>query len=197
MAWFVVFLVLLAVVALLLIVVWRRLHPSNEGRLGAPTTTVLVDLVADPEEVAAARQELASALEVAPDETLVYMRGTRPGPTGETRKRDDRVLDPRRSGRLMGVSGEHKGESFPVPPAGLIIGRKRGCDVVLSDPRVSSRHAWIGAVDGKFILRDLTSTNGTFLNARLTVSVTETTLRTGDTIMFGGHYGDQFRFVVI
>ncbi len=69
------------------------------------------------------------------------------------------------------------------------------CDIVLADDRVSSRHAWIGFVDGRIVLRDLQSTNGAFLNAQTHASVSEVNLRSGDTIFFGGHQGDQFRFI--
>ena len=65
-----------------------------------------------------------------------------------------------------------------------------------SPPCVSGRHAWIGLVDGKITLRDLQSTNGTFLNAQLRTPVNEVKLRSGDTIFIGGHLGEQFRFEV-
>jgi pSer/pThr/pTyr-binding forkhead associated (FHA) protein len=42
----------------------------------------------------------------------------------------------------------------------------------------------------------LGSTNGTFLNARIDSPVSEIALSPGDTIFFGGHGRDQFRFVV-
>ena len=48
----------------------------------------------------------------------------------------------------------------------LDIGRDPGADIVLSDPNVSSRHARLFVRDGKVIIRDLGSTNGTTINGR-------------------------------
>lgn len=47
----------------------------------------------------------------------------------------------------------------------LILGRRRDCDVVLSDPGVSRRHARLFFRDGSWVLEDLDSTNGTTATA--------------------------------
>jgi pSer/pThr/pTyr-binding forkhead associated (FHA) protein len=96
---------------------------------------------------------------------------------------------------IVGLSGSQRGRSYQVVEAGLTIGRSPSCDVVLDDHRVSSRHAWVGIVDGKAVLRDLESTNGTFLNTATQTPIRQVELCGGDTIFFGGHQGDQFRFV--
>ena len=96
---------------------------------------------------------------------------------------------------LMGLSGGQRGKSFALGEAGITVGRDPACDVVLADARVSGRHAWIVLVDGQAVLRDLNSTNGTFVNTSTQSLVGETSLANGDTIFFGGHRGDQFRFV--
>ena len=46
------------------------------------------------------------------------------------------------------------------------IGRVQGNDVILPKGNVSKRHSRIVAKDGKFILLDLKSTNGTYVNGR-------------------------------
>jgi len=48
----------------------------------------------------------------------------------------------------------------------LTIGRDPGNDMVLRDPRVSRKHAEIIFDKGFFIVRDLTSANGTFVNGK-------------------------------
>lgn len=63
------------------------------------------------------------------------------------------------------------------------IGRLPGSEVFVEDPRVSRRHAEIRIVDGEVTLRDLGSTNGTFVNGtRVTRPVV---LADGDQITVG------------
>jgi membrane-bound lytic murein transglycosylase D len=46
------------------------------------------------------------------------------------------------------------------------IGRERGCDVEVADTQVSRRHAEVSLVKGTWIIRDLQSSNGLFVNGR-------------------------------
>src|SRR5512140_75929 len=62
------------------------------------------------------------------------------------------------------------------------VGREPGCDVLLASPTVSRRHALV-APDGEgWIVRDLGSGNGTFLDTR---RVDEARLPNGVAIRFG------------
>jgi len=63
-----------------------------------------------------------------------------------------------------------------------LIGRLPDCLVHLSDPQSSRHHAEIRAGHDGFRLRDLSSTNGTYLNG---VAVVEQPLRDGDEIRIG------------
>ena len=69
------------------------------------------------------------------------------------------------------VRGPDTGAKFELTSARIVIGRKRG-DVLLRDRETSSLHASIEqAPDGRFILKDLGSTNGTWLEGkRITVA---------------------------
>lgn len=62
------------------------------------------------------------------------------------------------------------------------IGRRLGCDLVLSDPEASRTHARISAQDGTFVLEDLDSTNGTWVHGQ---RVRRHVLRSGDEIQIG------------
>jgi pSer/pThr/pTyr-binding forkhead associated (FHA) protein len=58
-------------------------------------------------------------------------------------------------------------DTFPV-----IIGRSPEADVYLTDPWISRVHCGLNCVDGQFVVRDLESQNGTWVNrARVTESV--------------------------
>ncbi len=62
----------------------------------------------------------------------------------------------------------------------LTIGRGRGNDILLTHPKTSERHCVIVKKDGCYKIRDLGSSNGTYLNG--TRIVREKTLRDGDVI---------------
>jgi predicted component of type VI protein secretion system len=64
----------------------------------------------------------------------------------------------------------------------LCIGRSTSCDVVLTDVTVSRRHARLIPRDGIWVLHDLSSTNGTYLNGH---RVSRSQLRPGDRLALG------------
>jgi hypothetical protein len=64
----------------------------------------------------------------------------------------------------------------------LALGRDPACEVVLSDPTVSRRHAQLHFRDGRWILQDLGSRNGTIVNG---VRVGRCELRPGDELRVG------------
>jgi len=73
---------------------------------------------------------------------------------------------------------------FPLDPAdpAITIGRV-GCDIVLDNPQVSRFHAQIDRTADGVVLRDMGSTNGTFVNGqRVTTPVI---LKAGDVIQIG------------
>jgi hypothetical protein len=74
---------------------------------------------------------------------------------------------------------------LPLPASGtLVIGRAPGCDLQLSEPTVSRRHAELRRVAGGWELRDLGSTNGTRVNGRRVRG--REPLRAGDVVSLGG-----------
>jgi len=79
--------------------------------------------------------------------------------------------------------------SPPLPPLTLdpeqpvIIGRQAQCDLSLQDNDVSRAHAEVSFENGQYILRDLGSTNGTFLNGK--EITTPSPLSPGDRIEVG------------
>ena len=166
----------------------RRHRDIRKAQVAATETAAK----AEPKAVPAAKP-VAAAYD--PNATRVHFRPSPPGESSELPQRDEAVLPDTSSARLVCVGGTQKGNSFPVTPAGVTVGRDAKSDIVIADPRASSHHAWVGIVDRKAVLRDLGSTNGTFLNAQMDALVHEIVLSPGDTVFFGGHGGDQFRFV--
>lgn len=131
-----------------------------------------------------------------PRATRIHYRGPADGMPAPLSARDAAPLSPEKTAKLVCVGGSLKHQSFPVTAAGLRVGRDPKNDVVIADPRTSYRHAWIGIIDHKVVLRDLGSTNGTFLNTQIDSPVGEVELNPGDMIFFGGHGRDQFLFVI-
>ena len=72
---------------------------------------------------------------------------------------------------------------FPLTEGVITIGREAYNDVVLIDPEASRRHCQISFQAGRYVVEDLGSTNGTFVNGRQIV--TATTLNRGDMIEVG------------
>lgn len=96
------------------------------------------------------------------------------GPEGPAAEPSDRAS-------LVLLEGERPVGTFSLS-AVTTIGRLPECEVVLSDPAVSRRHARIVRRDDAFVLTDLGSTNGTLVNGE---RVTERELRDGDRITVG------------
>jgi pSer/pThr/pTyr-binding forkhead associated (FHA) protein len=67
-------------------------------------------------------------------------------------------------GTLMVRNGPLKGQSFPIRVPVVNIGRADYNDIVLQDPSVSSAHAKIQRREGIWVLIDIGSTNGTFVD---------------------------------
>ncbi|HMF39624.1 MAG TPA: sigma 54-interacting transcriptional regulator [Polyangia bacterium] len=58
------------------------------------------------------------------------------------------------------------GQLTALPPGGLVLGRGDDCDVVMSSAETSRRHAEIRREGPLWIVRDLGSRNGTFVNGQ-------------------------------
>lgn len=84
---------------------------------------------------------------------------------------------------LKPLDGDMAGRSFPVSKTLLTVGRGLDNDLVIDDARVSRHHAQVVFRHGHHLLRDLRSTNGTFVNSQPVEAVV---LAPGDLISFGG-----------
>jgi pSer/pThr/pTyr-binding forkhead associated (FHA) protein len=83
--------------------------------------------------------------------------------------RQARTTKPARSGRgsprfLIVTAGALKGTSLDLAQQQITLGRANDATLVLNDDYASSRHARIFPQDGQWIVEDLGSTNGTYLD---------------------------------
>ena len=78
--------------------------------------------------------------------------------------------------------GPDKNTNFKLTGRRATIGRDKSCDIILSDYSVSRIHAVLDQKKKLLIIRDLTSTNGTFVNG---IRITEKVLKPKDEIKLG------------
>lgn len=85
--------------------------------------------------------------------------------------------------QLILKTGPAPGKIYSLENSDISIGREVGSDVFVNDVEISRRHAHLILQAGNYVLEDLGSTNGTFVNGeRLTG---QRILRPGDTITLG------------
>ncbi len=87
-------------------------------------------------------------------------------------------------GKLTILNGERAGEKLGLGGSGIRIGRESAiCEIVLENPKVSRLHAEVVSIDGKVMLIDRNSSNGTYVNDQ---KIDRRFLKDGDIIHFGG-----------
>ena len=74
-------------------------------------------------------------------------------------------------------------KAIPLDKASITIGRSHDNMIVVDDPRVSRHHAMIRVIRGNFVIIDLASTGGTYLNGERT---SQRILYSGDLISLAG-----------
>jgi hypothetical protein len=113
-----------------------------------------------------------------------------------TRPESSAAFDPRKTvplstvrrapvvGWLVALDGQQKGEDFRLREGKNSLGSAPDVDITLRDQSVSGKHASISYRDGTFVITDLDSTNGTFLNSG-TEPVARQELKDNDLIRVG------------
>jgi serine/threonine protein kinase len=88
---------------------------------------------------------------------------------------------PRPQWQLVNVKNEGN-EKHVIDGVSVMVGRDRTCSIVLTHPAVSRRHARLTISGGTFMLEDLQSANGTYVN---NTRVDRARLKAGDVVRFG------------
>jgi serine protease Do len=87
-------------------------------------------------------------------------------------------------GRFTILNGNKAGQRLGLGGSGIRIGRESTiCEIVLENPKVSRLHAEVVSIDGKVLLIDRNSSNGTYVNDQ---KIDKRFLKDGDIIYFGG-----------
>jgi pSer/pThr/pTyr-binding forkhead associated (FHA) protein len=85
--------------------------------------------------------------------------------------------------QLIMRQGPTPGASFNLEGDQLTIGRDATNDVTINDAEISRRHARLTFQGGKYVLEDLGSTNGTFVNGQRLAG--PRVLKAGEVVSFG------------
>jgi hypothetical protein len=121
----------------------------------------------------AERQEAAPAAQLEPGATMVYKPRT---PLPE----DGPPADVALAQEIVTLTLD--GKRHEVDKRRVVIGRSRECDIQVTDPNVSRRHAELRQEGSAYWLVDLDSTNGSAVNGHRSARAK---LESGDTITLG------------
>lgn len=210
------FIVVIVVVGLTIFIVMRKRSKGRAASAVSPSSGYSPSgaVASYSPEPAAAAPELAAAVDTPPpilerptpiEEIRAAAAEAAPAPAADSGSLD---FDPSRTvainrestvtiayGTIRFVSGVLAGQEFEVKPEGSYIGRESTLSqIVVSDPRISKRHLWIGVKEGLVTIVDQDSRNGTFVNDPKSERVTEATLNTGDTVILGESDVARFEF---
>lgn len=87
--------------------------------------------------------------------------------------------------QLVVRSGPTTGKVYNLEKNEIFIGRDLSADIVINDPEVSRRHVRLFLQGANYVLEDLGSTNGTFVDGQRITS--PYVLRPGEVITLGEH----------
>lgn len=120
-------------------------------------------------------------MELRPATTRRPSKDRAPAPARPSaRKNSKSKKAPTRAAVIEGSA--HKGKTFTLGDE-LTIGRSDNCTLVLDDAYVSQMHARIFQRGDRFVVEDLGSTNGTYLNRQRLTSPVE--VQRGDRVKIG------------
>lgn len=76
------------------------------------------------------------------------------------------------------------GDVYEVTSNPFTIGKSQTCNLVIADKVVSRHHAEVVQYGDKYFIKDLSSTNGTFINGNKLMADTDIELKDGQEIIF-------------
>ena len=97
-------------------------------------------------------------------------------------------------GQLVIERGPLPGARMALAQLPAVIGRGTAAEITIDDPLISRRHAQISQLDGRFVVEDLGSINGVFVNEERIAAAHP--LRHGDRISLGPNLRFRFELLV-
>ncbi len=97
--------------------------------------------------------------------------------------------------QLVMHSGPTPGKTFPLEGDVITIGREAGNTIVINDAEVSRKHTQLVFQGGKFIITDIGSTNGTFVNGQRVTG--QHVLQAGEIISLGEQINLLYEAVMV
>ena len=84
--------------------------------------------------------------------------------------------------RIICMTGKKRGEVYYIKSKRILLGRSRDADIMVYDSQSSREHAELSRVGPNYILTDLNSNNGIFVNGK---KINQVSLKTKDRIIIG------------
>jgi predicted component of type VI protein secretion system len=97
--------------------------------------------------------------------------------------------------QLVMHSGPTPGKTFPLEGDVLTIGREASNQIAINDAEISRKHSQLVLQGGKYVLTDLGSTNGTFVNGQRVTG--QHVLQPGEVISLGEQINLLFESVMM
>jgi len=97
--------------------------------------------------------------------------------------------------QLVMRSGPNPGKVFPLSKSEIFIGRDINNEIVISDAEISRKHARLMLQGGGYVLEDLGSTNGCFVNGQRLMGPHQ--MRPGELMMLGENVGLSYEAVAV
>jgi predicted component of type VI protein secretion system len=91
-------------------------------------------------------------------------------------------------------TGPTPGKAIPLSKSEIFVGRDATCDIVINDAEISRRHAKLTLQGDSYVLEDLGSTNGTFVDGQRLMGPHP--LKSGDLVLFGENVSLSYEAVL-
>jgi hypothetical protein len=97
--------------------------------------------------------------------------------------------------QLVMRTGPTTGKTYTLEEREINVGRDPSNDIVINDAEVSRKHARLLSQEGSYVLEDLGSTNGTYINGQRVMGSYQ--LRHGDLVLLGENISMSYEQLLV